>query len=75
MGLTQFIDFRYFLISLAIGLFFVYLTQYDKQKIVIMPNPDNVGRVQYQDKADNCFSYDIDEVPCKGNEKKYEIQV
>ena len=49
MGLTKFIDIKYFLISLVIGLLFVYFTVSDSRKIYVYPTPENVDILQYKD--------------------------
>ena len=63
----QYISLPIFIISLAIGLFFVYIMGPDMKTIYVYPNPDNVGKVQYKDRADNCFQYQSDEVKCPTN--------
>ena len=53
-----------FLISIAVGLFFVYLSQPSPTTIYVYPTPDNIDRVHYKDKADNCFQFEAQEVSC-----------
>jgi hypothetical protein len=60
----KYIDFRIFFISLAIGLFYVYISEDYKKVIVIYPTPDNLEKYQYKDQTDNCFSYNLKEVKC-----------
>jgi hypothetical protein len=60
----NFISVPVFLVSLAVGLFFVYILGPDMKTIIVFPTPDNVGSIQYQDKADNCFMYSAQEVKC-----------
>jgi hypothetical protein len=62
--LTKFINLPVFIISLAIGLFFVYIWGPEMKTIYIYPTPENVGNVQYKDTADNCFVYEANEVAC-----------
>lgn len=57
------LDIRYFIVSLALGLFYVYLSE-DKPILVVYPTPDNLDRVQYQKSSGDCFSYDLKEVTC-----------
>jgi len=65
----KFIDFRIFLITLAIGLFYIYIAGGNKKILVIYPTPDNIHEYQYKDKANNCFSYDLNEVTCPADSK------
>jgi hypothetical protein len=70
MGFTKFIDIKYFLISLVIGLLFVYFTVSDSRKIFVFPTPENVDILQYRDTADNCFSIEQEEVSCPIDKEK-----
>jgi hypothetical protein len=56
------LDIRYFIVSLALGLFFVYLTD-ETPVIVVYPTPDNIDQYQIQ-KEGSCYSYDLHEVTC-----------
>ena len=72
-----FLNIPLFIISLAIGFFFVYIYNPDKKIIYVYPTPDNVNKIQYVDKSDNCFSFKQTEVTCPTNQKKitnYDIQ-
>ena len=71
----KFINFKIFIISLAIGLFYVYLTAPDKKVIFVYPTPDNTDDIQYKDKADNCHKYRVTEVSCSGSESVKRIPV
>ena len=53
-----------FLISLFIGIFFVYIFGSDKKVIYVYPTPDNIGLLQYRDKTGTCFSFKEMEVQC-----------
>ena len=65
--MNQYISLPLFIVSLALGLFFVYIMGADMKTIYVYPNPDNVGKVQYKDRADNCFQYQSAEVKCPTN--------
>lgn len=65
----NYLNLKYFMISLSVGLLYIYLLEENKQTIYIYPTPDNIDKYQYKDKSDNCFSYELKEVKCKGNEK------
>ena len=60
----KFINIPVFIISLAVGLFFVYITNPDPKIIVVYPTPNNIDKIQYLDKADNCFTYTTEKVKC-----------
>lgn len=70
MGLFRYINVKVFLISLAIGLFSVYITMPDMRKIYVYPTPENVDILQYRDKTSNCFNFKQREVACPKNESK-----
>jgi len=68
MNFLKYIDVPIFLVSLVIGLFFVYMTIPDMRNIYVYPTPENVDVLLYKDKADMCFQYREKEVSCPANE-------
>jgi hypothetical protein len=70
--LFDYINFKFFLLSLAVGLFFVYIVDTPKKVIYITPNIDNVDKVLYKDNSDKCYKYEANEVTCPSNSKKIE---
>jgi hypothetical protein len=68
--LTKFINIPVFIISLAIGLFFVYVWGPELKTIYVYPTPENTGKIQYKDTADNCFIYEAKEVVCPADASK-----
>ena len=64
MGLLKFINIPVFIISLAIGLFFVYIYQAEKRVIYVYPKPDNVDYIQYKDATGTCFNVKQSEIKC-----------
>ena len=70
LSLKNFIHFPLFIISLAIGLLFVYLTEAPKQVIYIYPTTENIDKFTYRDEADNCFKYMSNRVKCPSDSKQ-----
>ena len=70
--LFDYINFKFFLLSLAVGLFFVYIVDTQKKVIYITPNIDNVDKVLYKDNSDKCYKYEANEITCPSNPKKIE---
>ena len=66
--ILNYISIPAFLISFAIGLFFIYVLGPEIKTIFIYPSPENVDKVLFKDKAENCFYFDQLEVKCPDNE-------
>ena len=64
----NFIKLYVFLVSFAIGIFFVYIYGTDMTPIYIYPTPENVDKIIFKDKADNCFQYQQNEVECPNDD-------
>lgn len=62
-NIFKIIKLRLFLLSFLFGLIFIYFND-DKRKILVYPTPSNNDRVEYKDKAGNCFDYSMEEVKC-----------
>ncbi len=69
MNVLKYINVYVFLISLAFGIFAVYITAPEKRKIVVYPTHENSGILQYKDKTNSCFSVIEQEVKCPANDK------
>lgn len=70
MKFKNFINLPLFIISLAIGLLFVYLNETPKRVIYIYPSPYNIDKFSYKDKAGNCFKYSYNSVKCPSDTNK-----
>jgi hypothetical protein len=62
--LLNYISLPIFLISFAIGLLFIYLMGSEMKTIYIYPSPENINKVLFKDKADNCFYFEEEIVDC-----------
>ena len=62
--IINYISIPVFLISFAIGLFFVYVLGPEIKTVFIYPSPENVNKILFKDKADNCFSFHEETVDC-----------
>lgn len=66
--LLHYISLPIFLISFAIGIFFIYVLGPKMKTIYIYPSPENVNKVLFKDKADNCFYFEEEIVECPKDE-------
>ncbi len=62
--LLNYISLPTFLISFAIGLLFIYFIGPEMKTIYIYPSPENVDKILFKDKADNCFYFEEENVEC-----------
>ena len=67
--INKYIDFRFFIISLAIGLFLVYIINEKPNIIYVFPTPDNFDKITVKDKANNCYKFNVNEVKCPKDKK------
>jgi hypothetical protein len=68
MYILNYISFPIFLVSFAIGLFFVYILGPETKNIYIYPSPETVNKVLFKDKAENCFYFEEEVVECPKDE-------
>ena len=64
----RYISLPIFIISFAIGLFFIYVLGPELKTIYIYPSPESVNKVLFKDKAENCFYFDEEIVDCPKDE-------
>ena len=70
MNLLKFINIPVFIVSLAIGIFFVYIFNPDKLKIYVYPTPYNVDTIQYKDETGTCFEFKDTKLACPKKESE-----
>ena len=70
MGLFKYINLYVFIVSLAFGIFAVYITIPETRKIYVYPTPENIELLQYRDKTNTCFSVKQQPIKCPKNESE-----
>ena len=78
MNIIGMIDFRVFIFSLCIGLFFAYITSPPLDTILVYPNPDNEDKLLYKGKSGMCHRFRSKEIDCPKNSshiRKYPVQL
>lgn len=68
--LFDYISFPVFIISFAIGFFFVYILGPEMKTIYIYPSPENIDKVLFKDKAENCFYFEEEIMDCPKDNTK-----
>lgn len=66
--ILNYISLPIFLISFAIGLLFIYLMGPEMKTIYIYPSPENIDKVLFKDKAENCFYFEEKNIECPKDE-------
>jgi hypothetical protein len=68
--MLKYISVPVFLLSLIIGLFFIYILGPDLKTIYIYPTPETVDKILFRDKSENCFSFKEVSVTCPSDESQ-----
>ena len=68
MFLFNYISVSLFLISFVVGLLFAYMLGPEIKTIYIYPSPENVDKILFKDKADNCFRFEEETVECPSDD-------
>jgi|TARA_R110002072_G_scaffold293386_2_gene462698 hypothetical protein len=66
-----------FILSLILGLLFIYLSESEKEVVYVYPTPYNLDKVEYKDSVGNCFDFSADKLKCPDDNtliKKIPIQ-
>lgn len=64
----DYVSLPIFIVSFAIGLFFVYILGPEQKIIYIYPSPENINKILFKDKANNCFTFQEEIVKCPTDE-------
>ena len=64
------INFKWFLVSLAVGLFLAYCTSPKPEVIVKYPTPENSESLIFEDDVNNCYKFKVDQVTCPNDKSK-----
>ena len=72
--MLQNINFFYFILAFAVGLFFCYILTPAPEVILKFPSPQNAGKIVYKDKSDTCYTYRADNVECPLDASKIKPQ-
>jgi hypothetical protein len=70
MNLLKYINIPVFIISLALGIFSVYITTSLNRTIIVYPTHENANLLQYRDATQNCFSIVENELTCPSDTNK-----
>lgn len=54
-SISKYINLPVFIVSLALGIFFVYVLDDNKKMIYVYPRPDNADAIQYKDITGSCY--------------------
>lgn len=63
-----------FIVSFVIGMVCVYFSPIEYKTIMVYPSPTNIKKIQYKDKADQCFEFSARLVDCTKDAKKIPVQ-
>ena len=66
--ILKYISIKIFLISFAIGIFFIYILGPEIKKVFIYPTPETIDKFLFRDKANNCFYFKQEEIQCPNDE-------
>ena len=63
-----------FVASAVLGWILICIIPIEYKTVIIYPTPDNLSKIQYKDKSENCFEFSSKNVECTSNAKKIDIQ-
>jgi hypothetical protein len=63
-----------FLASFVVGMVFVHFSPVEHKTVMVFPSPTNINKIQYKDKADQCFDLSAKLVDCTKGAKDIPVQ-
>ena len=63
-SISKYINLPVFIVSLALGIFFVYVFNDDKKVIYVYPRPDNIDAIQFKDITGACYKAEQVKISC-----------
>ena len=66
----KYISVPIFIISLAVGMFLVYISSPKFELIKVYPTPENENKYLYKDKSGTCYRFKSKEVNCPDDSSK-----
>lgn len=64
MNLSKYVLPLPFIIAFFFGMMMCYIFNPEPEIVFRHPTPENAGKTIYKDKSNNCYKYEVDEVPC-----------
>jgi hypothetical protein len=62
--MERFVNPIVFIFTFIISIIVVYFIHPEPTLIYRFPNPDNAGKLTYQDKNKNCYKYEANQIKC-----------
>ena len=62
--ISDYINWKYFIIALCVGIIIVYLTVPKVDVVYRFPSPDNAGKFVYKNEDASCYKYSATKVDC-----------
>ena len=63
-SILKFLNFKFLILGIIFGFFALSYSDSEKRVIRVWPTPENIDVIQYQDSADNCFTFENILVDC-----------
>lgn len=68
MSVFSYISWPAFIISFAIGVFYIYISLPKQRVVTVYPTQDNADFFNFSDKAHNCFKFEQEMKTCPAND-------